>query len=73
MGRLNGRMKRRWAVVLGSFLLAACAGANYNSKISEVQRNALENIDQALSDLDRQNSSTDKGLLYYMEKDRKGN
>jgi hypothetical protein len=42
---------------------------NYNSKISEVQNfTASGNIDEAISNLDSQNSSSDPGLLYYMEK-----
>jgi hypothetical protein len=57
-----------WVVVVALYL-SGCAGMNYDSKISSSTNDMKAgNLDQAIDDLESNNTSDDKGLLYYMEK-----
>ena len=61
---------KRGAVAAVVLLLTGCAGIQgYDSQVSgTVSSMATGSIDQALADLERNNSGADKDLLYYLEK-----
>lgn len=52
-----------------AILIAGCASMHYDSKLSKTTNHLKSgNIELALADLESNNMSRDKGLLYYMEK-----